>query len=99
MAYAIARVKKLKRANIAGSAAHTSRQQETLNADPNQQNIRFIGNTDREEKLEDLVLANIGQYEQKRKIRTDAVYCVEILLTASPSYFRPLDPTAAVSFQ
>ena len=62
MAYAIARVKKLKRANIAGSASHTSRQQETLNADPNQQNIRFIGNTDREEKLEDLVLAKIGQY-------------------------------------
>jgi hypothetical protein len=99
MAYAIARVKKLKRANIAGSAAHTSRQQETLNADPNQQNIRFIGNTDREEKLEDLVLAKIGQYEQKRKIRTDAVYCVEILLTASPSYFRPLDPTAAGYYQ
>ncbi|MBD2296931.1 plasmid recombination protein [Anabaena sphaerica FACHB-251] len=95
MAYAIARVKKLKRANIAGSAAHTSRQRETPNADPTKQNIRFIGNTDREEKLEDLVLAKIGQYEQKRKIRTDAVYCVEILLTASPSYFRPLDPTAA----
>ncbi|MBD2296822.1 plasmid recombination protein [Anabaena sphaerica FACHB-251] len=95
MAYAIARVKKLKRANIAGSAAHTSRQRETPNADPAKQNIRFIGNTDREEKLEDLVLAKIGQYEQKRKIRTDAVYCVEILLTASPSYFRPLDPSAA----
>ncbi|MTJ15163.1 DUF3991 domain-containing protein [Anabaena sp. UHCC 0187] len=99
MAYAIARVKKLKRANIAGSAAHTSRQRETLNADPNQQNIRFIGNVDREEKLEDLVLAKIGQYEQKRKIRTDAIYCVEILLTASPSYFRPLDPTAAGYYQ
>ncbi|MBD2421856.1 plasmid recombination protein [Anabaena cylindrica FACHB-243] len=97
--YAIARVKKLKRANIAGSAAHTSRQRETLNADPNQKNIRFIGNVDREEKLEDLVLAKIGQYEQKRKIRTDAVYCVEILLTASPSYFRPLDPTAAGYYQ
>ncbi len=97
--YAIARVKKLKRANIAGSAAHTSRQRETLNADPNQQNIRFIGNTEKEEKLEDLVLAKIGQYEQKRKIRTDAVYCVEILLTASPSYFRPLDPTAAGYYQ
>jgi Plasmid recombination enzyme/Protein of unknown function (DUF3991) len=95
MAYAIARVKKLKRANIAGSAAHTSRQRETPNADPTKQNIRFIGNVDRDEKLEDLVLAKIGQYEQKRKIRTDAVYCVEILLTASPSYFRPLDPSAA----
>jgi hypothetical protein len=99
MAYVIARVKKLKRANIAGSAAHTSRQRETLNDDPNQQNIRFIGNTDQQEKLEDLVLAKIGQYEQKQKICTDAVYCVEILLTASPSYFQLLDPTAAGCYQ
>ncbi|MBD2536533.1 hypothetical protein H6G97_47590 [Nostoc flagelliforme FACHB-838] len=27
--------------------------------------------------------------EQKRKIRPDAVYYTEILLTASPEYFRP----------
>ena len=31
--------------------------------------------------------------EQQRKIRTDAVYCVEILLSASPEYFRPDDPS------
>ncbi len=95
MAYAIARLKKLKRGNISGSASHTARERETPNADPTQKNIRFIGSLDPEERLEDLVLAKIGDSEQKRKIRTDAVYCVELLLSASPSYFRPDCPTHA----
>ncbi|MCC5623376.1 MobV family relaxase [Nostoc sp. CHAB 5715] len=95
MAYAIARLKKLKRSKIAGSASHTSRERETPNADPNQENIRFIGSNNPEERLEDLVLAKIAEYEQKRKIRTDGVYCVEFLLSASPSYFRPDCPTRA----
>ncbi|MDZ8259010.1 MobV family relaxase [Nostoc sp. ChiQUE01b] len=95
MAYAIARLKKLKRGNISGSASHTARERETPNADPTQKNIRFIGSLNPEERLEDLVLAKIGDSEQKRKIRTDAVYCVELLLSASPSYFRPNCPTQA----
>lgn len=95
MSYAIARLKKLKRGNISGSASHTARERETPNADPTQKNIRFIGSLNPEERLEDLVLAKIGDLEQKRKIRTDAVYCVELLLSASPSYFRPDCPTQA----
>jgi hypothetical protein len=95
MSYAIARLKKLKRGNISGSASHTARERETPNADPTQKNIRFIGSLDPEERLEDLVLAKIAENEQRRKIRTDAVYCVELLLSASPSYFRPDCPTNA----
>jgi hypothetical protein len=95
MSYAIARLKKLKRGNISGSASHTARERETPNADPTQKNIRFIGSLNPEERLEDLVLAKIAEHEQKRKIRTDAVYCVELLLSASPSYFRPNCPTNA----
>ncbi|MBD2513279.1 plasmid recombination protein, partial [Nostoc muscorum FACHB-395] len=95
MSYAIARLKKLKRGNISGSASHTARERETPNADPTQKNIRFIGSLAPEERLEDLVLAKIAEHEQKRKIRTDAVYCVELLLSASPSYFRPNCPTNA----
>ena len=95
MSYAIARLKKLKRGNISGSASHTARERETPNADPTQKNIRFIGSLDPDERLEDLVLAKIAEHEQKRKIRTDAVYCVELLLSASPSYFRPHCPTNA----
>ncbi|BAY73331.1 plasmid recombinant protein (plasmid) [Trichormus variabilis NIES-23] len=95
MSYAIARLKKLKRGNISGSASHTARERETPNADPTQKNIRFIGSLNPDERLEDLVLAKIAEHEQRRKIRTDAVYCVELLLSASPSYFRPDCPTNA----
>ena len=95
MAYAIARLKKLKRSNIAGSASHANRERETPNADPSFENIRFIGSNEREERLEDLVLAKIEEHEQKRKIRTDGVYCVEFLLSASASYFRPDCPRLA----
>ncbi|MUG93298.1 plasmid recombination enzyme [Scytonema sp. UIC 10036] len=93
MAYAIARLAKLKKHNLAGSASHTARTRPTPNADLTKQNIRFIGSTDPNEKFEDLVQAKINSYTQKRKIRPDAVYCVELLLTASPSYFRPDAPT------
>lgn len=88
MAYAIARLKKLKFGNLAGSASHTSRERETPNADLSVENIRFIGSSDPESRLEDLVMAKINEVSQHRKIRTDGVYCVEMLLSASPSYFR-----------
>ncbi|QLE52935.1 DUF3991 domain-containing protein (plasmid) [Nostoc sp. C057] len=93
MAYAIARIKKLKRSSLGGSEAHTARFRETPNADRNKKNIRFIGNQNSDETLDNLVIQKIG--EQKRKIRPDAVYAVEILLTASPEYFRPDCPTQA----
>ncbi len=95
MPYAIARIKKLKKANLAGTESHTARKRETPNADKSKQNIRLIGSTNKTETLEQLVNAKIAQYKQKRKIRTDAVYAVEILLTASPQYYRPQDPTSA----
>ena len=93
MPYAIARIAKLKRGNLAGSASHCARTRVTPNADPTSQNIRFIGSDDPNEKLEDLVLNKINSPSQKRKIRSDAVWCVELLLTASPEYFRPDNPT------
>jgi hypothetical protein len=93
MPYAIARIAKLKRQNIAGSASHCARTRVTPNADPTVENIRFIGSDDPSEKLEDLVLNKINPPSQKRKIRSDAVWCVELLLTASPKYFRPDNPT------
>ena len=83
MAYAIARVAKLKKANMVSSGAHTSRSKEDIpNADPTKKNVRFIGDTNSEKNLEQIVKEKINQHKQKRKIRTDAVYCVEILLTA-----------------
>ncbi|MDF5739728.1 MobV family relaxase [Nostoc sp. S13] len=95
MAYAIARLKKLKQKDIGSSASHTSRERETPNADLSVENIRFIGSDDPESRLEDLVMAKINEVEQRRKIRTDGVYCVEMLLSASPSYFRASCPNQA----
>jgi murein DD-endopeptidase MepM/ murein hydrolase activator NlpD len=93
MGYAIARIAKLKSGNLAGSASHTARTRDTPNADPTKQIIRFIGNDDPKEKLVDLILSKINSHSQKRKIRKDAVWCAELLLTASPEYFRPDNPT------
>jgi hypothetical protein len=95
MSYAIARLSKLKLHQIGGSAAHTSRDRETPNADSDQQNIRLIGIDAPDVKLEDLVMAKIAEQPQRRKIRSDGIYCVEFLLTASPEYFRPQCPTQA----
>ena len=89
--YAIARLSKLKKANLGGSESHTSRKRDTPNANLDQKNIRIIGDPKNYKNLEHLVLEKIAQ-QQKRKIRPDAVYCVEFLLTASPQYFRPDNP-------
>ena len=63
MAYAIARVAKLKKANIVSSGAHTSRSKEDIpNADPTKKNIRFIGDTNSEKNLEQIVLDKINQH-------------------------------------
>lgn len=90
MAYSICRIAKLKNGGaITASEKHTLRQRETPNADLSQANERFIGNppTPGMSTLELEVFTRIGE----QRIRKDAVLCVEILLTASPEYFRPDD--------
>ena len=90
MAYCICRISKLKSGgSITASEQHTLRQRETPNADLSQENERFISYpyTPPDTSLEKEVFARIGE----QKIRKDAVLCVEILLTASPEYFRPDD--------
>ena len=82
MANAIARITKLKQANLAGSEQHTDRSRTTPNADPDKQNFRLIDSSDAL-SLTDLVRSRIGH----QPIRKNAVLCVEMLLTASPEYF------------
>jgi hypothetical protein len=90
MPLAIARIIKLKQGNIAASAQHSRRQRETPNADPAKSNVCLI-DADVDVALEDLVRRRIGE----QPIRKNAVLCVEMLLSASPEYFRPDDPTQA----
>lgn len=96
MPHAIARIAKLKAGNIASSEQHTKRVRETPNANPEIQNIRFIGQPDtNHQTLETLVRQRIGD----QTIRKNAVLCVEMLLTASPEYFRPDEPSRAGYYQ
>ena len=90
MAYAIARIAKLKAGNINSSELHVNRERETINANKNITNIRLIGEGDRR-RLSEVVRERIGS----QTIRKNAVLCVEMLLTASPEYFRPEDPSRA----
>ena len=93
MPHAIARIAKLKSGNVGASGQHTRRARETPNANPEIANIRFIGQPDSANlpSLETIVRDRIGE----QTIRKNAVLCVEMLLTASPEYFRPDDPSKA----
>jgi hypothetical protein len=94
VALAILRVEKLKSfGNIGGSEKHTARLQDTPNADTTKKNIRLIGMED-DSPLEVLVKNKIAK-TTLHKPRKDAVLCSDIFLSASPEYFRPLDPSKA----
>ena len=93
MPHAIARIAKLKSGNVGASEKHTKRERETPNANPEIDNIRLIGQLDtaNSPSLETIVRERIGD----QTIRKNAVLCVEMLLTASPEYFRPEEPSRA----
>ncbi len=97
MPHAIARIAKLKGSNLTLSEHHTKRVKEVPNANPEIQNIRFIGTSETPDSptLDTLVRERIGE----QTIRKNAVLCVEMLLTASPEYFRPDDPSQAGYYQ
>jgi hypothetical protein len=87
----ILRIEKLKTfGNVAGSNDHVTRNRETPNADPTKENVRLIGGED-ERALEEIVKEKIATL--KHRPRHDAVLCTEMFLSASPEYFRPLNPS------
>ncbi|MEJ6488073.1 MobV family relaxase, partial [Nostoc punctiforme UO1] len=87
----ILRIEKLKTfGNVAGSDDHVTRNRETPNADPTRENVRLIGGED-ERALEEIVKEKISTL--KHRPRHDAVLCTEMFLSASPEYFRPLNPS------
>jgi Plasmid recombination enzyme len=90
MMKAIARIAKLKGGNLSASEQHTSRERDTPNANPNQSNQRLI-DASYPQTLEQQIRQRLGN----QQIRKDAVLCVELLLSVSPEYFRPTEPSRA----
>lgn len=84
MAYAIARMTKLKGGSVASSGQHVDRLRETPNADRDKraENRLLIGD---ERALREAVTEWIAAHGGKP--RSDSVECVELVLTASPEYF------------
>jgi hypothetical protein len=92
--YAICRIQKIKSwGELGSSSLHTTRERDTPNADPSIKNIRVIGNAD-DIYLETLFKEKIGG----QKIRSNAVLGIEMLLSASPQYFRPENPSQASTY-
>jgi len=89
MAYAIARIKKHKSTSLGAVDSHNRRLSNTPNADPNRKAIRVVG--DAHASTADLVKDKLKSLGIKSH-RKDAVTAVEIVLTASPEYFRPGSP-------
>lgn len=93
----IFRIAKLRtQGNLAGAFSHIVRSRPTENADPERThlNVTFIGDKSRDicevwkEKIE----------SEGVDVRKNAVNAVEILISASPEYFRPDDPSKAGTY-
>lgn len=84
MAYAILRAEKLKSfGEIGGSLAHTFRTRETPNADP----ARFLEN-EHGGPTDAQAIQQAIRDRLPEKYRSDAVLCIEYLVTASPDHFK-----------
>jgi hypothetical protein len=94
MNYAIMRFTKLKSwAGIAGVAGHHTRDHPTPNADPAKVNQWLVGPSSH--RSEDIVGAVRDRVDGAGRVRKNAVLGLELVLTASPTYFRPDAPDRA----
>jgi len=88
VAFAIARMTKQKGGSVGSSSLHNDRQRETPNADPSREKEnRIILGEDR--STPELVREVIAEHGGKP--RSDSVEAVEVLLTASPEWWRDDD--------
>lgn len=83
--YAILRVGKIKMGNVNAAAFHNLRLRETFNADPTKtnQNKILVGSKDLKGDLKNHLAKNGIE-----KFRKDAVVLAEVLLSASPDFFK-----------
>lgn len=91
MAFAIARIHKHKMSSLGAVDSHNRRLNNPPNVDPDGVHKRLNG--DPNLSTAELVKAKLDKAGIS-KYRKDAVTAVELVLTASPEYFRPDDPKA-----
>ncbi len=91
MSYVVCRAEKLKTAgNVGGSAAHIQRTRPTPNADPARTGLNRVLLGAVGDDIPALVAARIKDHGVKT--RKNSVQAFEVLLSASPDYFRPDAP-------
>lgn len=90
MNYAILRTEKIKKGDVGAMAHHHDRTRTTLNADPEQKHENKIIAGVESAKVPELINARINDIEQAtgKKTRKDAVAAIEVLMTASPEFFK-----------
>jgi len=94
MSYAILRTQKLKDfAQVKSCADHHSRKRKTHNADPAINNELLIGSGDPSIDVQSRLDQSGAHY------RSNSVKAIEVLLTASPDYFRPNSPGKAGHYE
>ena len=95
MAFTVLRIQKLKTwGAVAGAGKHNQRERETPNADAEKASLnRHLVGTPGMDNV-----AAIKEAIGSQRIRKNAVLGVEMLLSASPDYFRPSAPEKAGSY-
>lgn len=86
MSFAVCRVKKLKASNLSAVGNHNMRTMPVPHRDPDGQFYRL--GFDQNKTTAELVNEKLDKFV-KKQIRKDAVVAVELVLSASPEYFRP----------
>jgi len=89
MSFAVCRVKKLKASNLSAVGNHNMRTMPVPHRDPDGQHYRL--GFDQNKTTAELVNEKLDKFV-KKQIRKDAVVAVELVLSASPEYFRPKNP-------
>lgn len=91
--FAILRTAKIKKTDVGGMSHHHARTKDTPNANPEQKQDNELLAGKRPELVPELVAQRIANIEERngRKTRKDAVAAIEVLMTASPEFFRNKD--------
>ena len=101
MAYATCRIAKQQRKNLAAVQGHNMRTIEVEHCDPNGQFNRVVGDSNK--TSEQLIDERLELFKNSKlkldTVRKDAVLGVEIVLSASPEYFRPSEPEKWGSYE